>query len=160
MSCFVVNDYLDSIRLAGYQRFAVLLGDFSDPNFLDCLFQVLRAYQLLVCHLNLHNSPQVLEWFEILAVLESFHHTDLVLLQTFSDHLSPLIRSAILHDGRVPVDVHVQIQLLFEQIDVLGTIHIVVRRMKYRPAVPQDTAHQTILLGGCFAVATTYLLSK
>ena len=35
------------MRHAGYQRFAVLLGDFSDPNFLDCLSQVLSFYATL-----------------------------------------------------------------------------------------------------------------
>ena len=110
-------------------------------------------FSALVSHLILRNSRQVLDWFEILAVLESFHHTYVVFLQTFSDYPSPLTNSAILHEGRVPVDVHVQIQLLFEQFHVLGTIHIVVRRMKYRPAASQVMAHQTIMLGGCFAVA-------
>ena len=35
-----VNDGLDATLLAGYQRFAVLLGDFSVPNFLYCLPRV------------------------------------------------------------------------------------------------------------------------
>ena len=53
MSSFDVNDCLDATRYAGYQRLAVLLGDFSDPNVLDCLPQVLSAWLLLVCHLIL-----------------------------------------------------------------------------------------------------------
>ena len=34
MSSFAVNDCLDVTRYAGYQRFTVLLGDSSDPDFL------------------------------------------------------------------------------------------------------------------------------
>ena len=43
MSSFTANDCCGETWHAGYQRFAVLLGDFSDPNFLDCLHQVLNA---------------------------------------------------------------------------------------------------------------------
>ena len=43
MISFAVNDCLDATRYAGYQRFAVLLGDFTEPNVLDCLPQVLSA---------------------------------------------------------------------------------------------------------------------
>ena len=35
MISFAVNDCLDATRHAGYQRFAILLGDFSDPNYLN-----------------------------------------------------------------------------------------------------------------------------
>ena len=38
----------------------------DDPDFLDCFSQVLTVRLLFVCHLNLHNSPHVLEWIEIL----------------------------------------------------------------------------------------------
>ena len=99
---------------------AVLLGDFSDPNVLDCLPQVLSASRLLVCHLNLHNSPQVLDWIEIWAVPMPFQHRDLVFLQELSGYLCSVTRSAILHEYHVAVDVHVQFQLLFEQFHVLG----------------------------------------
>ena len=62
---FAVNDCLDAKRHAGYQRFAVLLGDFSDSNFLDGL-------------------PQVLDWTEIWTVPGPFQHRGLVFLQEFS----------------------------------------------------------------------------
>ena len=61
MSSFAVNDSLDVTRPAGYQRFALYLGDFSDTNFLDCLLHGLSAWRLLVCHFILHNSRQVLD---------------------------------------------------------------------------------------------------
>ena len=43
MSSFAVSDCLDTTQHAGYQRFAVLLSDFSDPNFLDYLFSALGS---------------------------------------------------------------------------------------------------------------------
>ena len=39
MSSFAVNDCSDATRHPGYQSFAVLLGDYSDLNFLHCLPQ-------------------------------------------------------------------------------------------------------------------------
>ena len=40
---FAVNDCLDAMQHAGYQRFIVLLAYFSDTHFLDCMPQVLSA---------------------------------------------------------------------------------------------------------------------
>ena len=61
----VVEHWLEremtALMHAGYQRFAVLLCDFSDPNFLDCFPQVLSAWRLLVYHLIHHNSSQDLD---------------------------------------------------------------------------------------------------
>ena len=57
---FAVNDYMDATRYPGYQRFAVLMDDFSEQIFIVFLPHVLR-----VSHLILHNSPQVLDWIEI-----------------------------------------------------------------------------------------------
>ena len=81
MSYFAVNDCLDATRHAGYQIFAVLQGDFSDPNFLDCLPQVLSVWSLLGCHLIIHNSPQVLDRIDIWAVPGTFQHRCIDFLQ-------------------------------------------------------------------------------
>ena len=45
MSSFAVSDCLYATRHVGYQRFAVLLCDFSDPNFLDWLSRVLNVWR-------------------------------------------------------------------------------------------------------------------
>ena len=37
MSSFAVNDCLGATRHARYQRFAALLGEFSDPTLIACL---------------------------------------------------------------------------------------------------------------------------
>ena len=58
-SSFAVNDYLDATRHSGYQRFAVLLGDFTDPNFLDCLPQLLfdlMGVSLWLQHISYQNA--------------------------------------------------------------------------------------------------------
>ena len=55
-----------------------------------------------MCHLILHTRPRVLDWIEIWVVSGSYQHRDLV------------TRSAIVHEDRATVDVHVQIQVLFE----------------------------------------------
>ena len=98
---------------------AVLLVDFSDPNFLDCLPQVLSASRLPVCHINLHNSPHVLDWIEIWAVPRPFQHRYLI---------DSMTRSAILHEDRAALNVHVQFLLFFDQFHVLGSSHSGVRR--------------------------------
>ena len=80
MSPFAVSDYLDAARHAGYQRFAVLLADFSDQNLLNGLSQVLRALQLFVGHVTFYNSPEVRFWNEIWSVPGPIQHRDLVFL--------------------------------------------------------------------------------
>ena len=48
MSSFAVNDCLHKMWHAGYQRFAIFLGDFSDLNFFNCLSQILSTWQLFL----------------------------------------------------------------------------------------------------------------
>ena len=63
--------------------YAVLLGDFSDPNFLDCLPRGLIIVQFL--------GP--------------FHHRDLVFLQELSGYLWSVTRITIMHEDCAAVDV-------------------------------------------------------
>ena len=97
---FAVNDCLDVMRHAGYQRLVVLPDDFSDPNLLDCLPQVLSALRLLVCHLILHNSPQVLDWIDIWAVPGPFQQRNLVFSSgTLWLHLIGRERNVLFNDA-------------------------------------------------------------
>jgi len=81
VSSFSVNDYLDAKRHSGYRRFPVLLDDFSVPNFLDGLPQVFSARWLIVCHLILHYSPQMIDWVDIWAVPGPFQYIYLVIFK-------------------------------------------------------------------------------
>ena len=73
MSSYAVRDCLGVKRHAGYHRFAVLLGDLSDPQFLDCLppvFSCLYATLVhwlsngLICGLfPSHSSTEILFFF-------------------------------------------------------------------------------------------------
>ena len=66
-----------------------------------------------------------------------------------------------MHEDRAAVDVHVQFQLLFEQVHVLWPIHSGLGGVQYRPTAPRhDMAPHIIWLGGSFTLATTYFLSK
>ena len=78
---------MDATRHAGYQKFPVLLSDFSVLDVLDCLPQIFSACRLLVCHLILHNSSQILDWVFIWAVPGPFRYRDLGFLQEVSDYL-------------------------------------------------------------------------
>ena len=56
------------------------------------------------------------------------------------------------HEDRAAVDVHMQVQLLFEQFHVLGSIHRGVRWNEIQTS--STTTPQIIWLGGCFVMAT------
>ena len=72
---------------AGCQKFAVVLGDFSVPNFLEWLPQDFSARCLLICHLIISNSPRILDWVDIWAVFGPFQYADVVFLGEVSDYL-------------------------------------------------------------------------
>ena len=140
MPSFAVNDCLDATRHAGYQRFAVLLCDLSDPNFLDCLPHVLSCWLMLVCHLIFHNSPQVLDWIEISAVPGPFQHRYLVFLQELSGYIWLVTRNGILH-GRACA-----VSAFLSNSTYMDPFRVVLVGIKYRPgALRYDMAPSAVL---------------
>ena len=108
----------------------------------------------LLCHLILHNTPQVLDCIEIWPVPGPFQYRYLVFLQELSGYLWLVTRSAILHDDRATVDVHVQYRLLFEQFHALGSIHGGARRTEIQTI---SAAHDRTLKPFRLAVVSLWL---
>ena len=153
MSSFAVSDCLYVTRHAGYQRFAVLLGDFSDPNFLDCSRQVLSAWRLLECHLVLHDSPQVFDSIEIRAVPEPFQYR-YVFFSSSGTQWLPL-------NGDKTWIWTCSFNFSLSNSTHMALFIVVLGRIKHRPPASQhDMTPKIIWLGVCFIVATAYFLSK
>ena len=136
----------------------IFLGDFSKPNFLDVLPQGLSAWWLLVCHLILNNSPQVLDWIEIWTVpawRSCFSSVTqwLPLIGDMEHHLA--------WKTMQPWICKCSFSFSLSYSMYLSPFIVVFDVMKYRPAAPQhNMASQIIWLSRCFIGATTYFLSK
>ena len=151
MSSFAVNGRVDVMWHAGYQRFAVLLGDFNDPNLLDCLSQVFSACLyanlsfITVHRFSIGLRSGLLQSHYCMEILFFFRNSVAAFDHLYEDHAA--------------VDMHVQFQFLFWHFHMIGSI--LRGGMTYRPAAPQhDMAPQTIWFSRCFIMATTYFLSK
>ena len=144
MSSFAVNDCLDAT-----QRFAVLLGDFSDPNIFSCClkFSVLdgclyATLFLLIVHkfsMGLRSGlfPGHFSRDSLFFFRNSMATVEWTCMCSFS------------------------FSFCLSNSTYLGPFKVVLGGMTYRPPAPRhDMTPQIILLGWCFNVATTYFLSR
>ena len=99
----------------------------TTTSFIACL----RYSALDIC---LYNSLSfiIVDWFSIGMIFGLFpgHSSREILFFFFRKSVATfdLTRSAIFHEDRAAVDVHLQFQLLFEQFYILRSIHSGVRR--------------------------------
>ena len=72
-----------------------------------------------------------------------------------------MTRSAILHEDRAAVDMHVHFIFSLSNATYLSPFIMVLGKMKCNPVAPRhDKEPQIIWLGGCFIVTITYFLVK
>ena len=130
MSSFAVNDCLNTMRYAGYQRSqdswvisvtqSSLIACLRLSKFGGCLYATLTFILVHRFSIGLRSG----------LFPGPFQQSYLVFLHEVGVYLWSVTRNAILHEGRAVVDVHVQFQLLlfFYQFHVLGSIQSGVRR--------------------------------
>ena len=98
--------FTKSIPQRNFKHVDIYFSVFSDSNFLDCLPQVLSAWQLFVRHFILRKSLQVLEWIAIWAVPGPFLHNILFFLLELSSCLWLTTKSAILNEDSAAVNIN------------------------------------------------------